>query len=360
MRKTSDLTTGASARRGDSPPERPVRHVFWKYPIVAAIMLVVVTLLAALVGSPNWPRDTIASVTTKDPGGAILAFTQELDGASASAMNAQEFGMGDPAQVFVIGPLTQAAPLLGQPVESALTTYKSATPDQRTAWAAAYDKALGTITQSMGSDGMSAASPDFMKLDTLTGDFGPVPTLTRAALKLAQTGYLEQYLLAVDPGHSFHLVNIWLYDHPALLNTAVANGLTDDQWGMVKERGFQVGPWYLFLPAVIHVELPNGADGAGFVIDNLLLALIFLFVVPLMPGVRSLPKYLKLYRLMYRYPRRGELDKPELAPWPDGYHHRPYTEERGGDTSAETSVAEGARIGAQVASTSGFIGEVTP
>ena len=360
MRKTSDPTSGASARRGDSPPERPVRHVFWKYPIVAAIMLVVVMLLAALVGSPNWPRDTIASVAKQDPGGAILAFTQELDGSSVSEMNAQEFGMGDPAQIFVIGPLTQAAPLLGQPVDSDLTTYANASADQRLAWATAYDKALGMITpMASGGDGMGVASPDYTKLGTLTGDFGPVPALTQAALKLAQTGYLEQYLLSVDPGHSFHLVNIWLYDHPAMLNTAVANGLTDDQWGMVKERGFAVGPWYLFLPAVIHVKLPNGADGAGFVIDNLVLALFFLFAVPLVPGLRSLPKYLKIYRLIYRYPRRGELDEPELAPWPSGYHNRPYDEERVSDAAVDALVAPDVAPDLQLASTSGHTGEAT-
>lgn len=354
MRKSSDSTSGASARRGDCPPERPVRHVFWKYPIIAAVMLVIVTLLAWLVGSPNWPRDTIAGVTQKDPGGAILAFTQDLDGTAPSASNTQEYGMGDPGQVFVIDPLTHAAPLLGQPMDSALTTYDSASADQQTAWAAAYDKALGTITQSMGGDNMTASSPDYTKLGTLTGDFGPVPTLTQAALKLAQTGYLEQYLLSVDPGHSFHLVNIWLYDHPAMLNTAVANGLTDDQWGMVKERGFDVGPWYLFLPAIIHVKLPNGADGAGFVIDNLLLAAFFLFAVPLIPGLRSLPKYLKLYRLVYRYPRRGELETPELSPWPGGYHNRPYSEEQ-----ANGQFVDGATASVPAASTSGLIGEAT-
>jgi hypothetical protein len=40
---------------------------------------------------------------------------------------------------------------------------------------------------------------------------------------------------------------------------------------------------------------------------------ILLFLVPLVPGLRSLPRYLKLYRFIYRYPRPGDLDKPELA-----------------------------------------------
>jgi hypothetical protein len=178
-------------------------------------------------------------------------------------------------------------------------------------WASNYDKALGGITP-MASGGMGVMSPDYGKVSTLQGDFGPVPALVEADLYLAQGGYLEQYLQAVDPGHSFHLTNIWLYDHPNLLGTAVAQGLTDDQWGMVKERGFPVGPWYLFVPAVFHVYFPAGATGPGFVLWNLAFAAILLFVVPLVPGVRSLPKYLKLYRFIYRYPKRGEMESPEL------------------------------------------------
>ncbi len=304
----------SAVQGSDRPPERLVRHVFWKYPILAVVLLIVVAVLAAAVGSPNWPKDTIASVTKNNPGGAIMAFTQELDGTSTSTGNAAEFGVGDPGQVFVMNPLRQAAPLLGTDVQSAVATYDAASAQQQQAWASTYDKALGTITAS-GGGAMSAAipSPDFSKIDTLKGDFGPVPVLVKADLQLAQSGYLEQYLQAVDPGHSFHLVNIWLYDHPNLLNTAVDQGLTDDQWGMVKERGFPVGPWYLFIPAVFHVKFPGGATGQGFVLWNLLFAAILLFIVPLVPGIRDIPRYLKLYRFIYHYPTPGELEKPAFA-----------------------------------------------
>jgi hypothetical protein len=308
---TTDTVTTRTA--SDQPPQRLVRHVFWKYPILAAVLFALLVAVAAIVGSPNWPRDTIAGVTKDDPGGAVLAFTQELDGTAFSAANAQEWGMGDPSQVFVLNPLRQYVPLLGSDVQSAIQTYDAASPDQQHTWAANYDKALGTITAQGGGDMGGMPSPDYSKLDTLQGDFGPVPTLVKADLQLAQSGFLEQYLQAVDPGHSFHLTNIWLYDHPQLLNTAVAEGLTDDQWGMVKERGFSVGPWYLFIPAVIHVKLPNGATGQGFVIGNLVFAFFLLFIVPLVPGLRSLPRYLKLYRFIYRYPTKGELDKPEFV-----------------------------------------------
>jgi hypothetical protein len=299
------------ARTSDRPPERLVRHVFWKYPIISLVLLVVVAVLAFAVGSPNWPRDTIAGATKDNPGGAILAFTQELDGTATSTGNAAEFGVGDPGQVFVLGPLHQAAPFLGSTVQSALSTYESASTDQQQKWASAYDTALGKITPSGGGDmGGGTASPDYTKIGTLKGGFGPVPTLVQADLTLAQNGYLEQYLHAVDSGHSYHLVNIWLYDHPNMLNTAVAEGLTDDQWGMVKERGFPVGPWYLSIPAVFHVYFPGGVTGPGFILWNLLFAALLLFFIPLVPGVRDIPRYLKLYRFIYRYPVKGDFEKP--------------------------------------------------
>jgi hypothetical protein len=312
---TATTGTVRTQTASDQPPQRLVRHVFWKYPILAAVLFALIVAVAAIVGSPNWPRDTIAGVSKDDPGGAVLAFTQELDGTAASSGNAREWGMDNPAQVFVLNPLRQYTPLLGSDVQSAIQTYDAANADQQQSWAANYDKALGTLMPQSGSGGMGGGtpSPDYSKIVTLQGDFGPVPTLVTADLQLAQGGYLEEYLQAVDPGHSYHLTNIWLYDHPHLLNTAVAQGLTDDQWGMVKERGFSVGPWYLFIPAVIHVKLPNGSTGPGFVLDNLLFAFFLLFLVPLVPGLRSLPRYLKLYRLIYRFPTKGELDKPALV-----------------------------------------------
>ena len=151
-----------------------------------------------------------------------------------------------------------------------------------------------------------AQSPDYMKVDSLTGDFGPVPALVKANLELAQDGELDDHLEGLEPGHTLHLVNIALYDRPSMLNDATANGLTDDQWGMVKERGFAVGPWYLIIPAIIHVKLPGGSSGPGFITWNLLFALIFVLGLPLIPGVRNLPKRLRIHRLMYRYPTTSD------------------------------------------------------
>ena len=326
-------------RRTDAPPQRLVRHVFWKYPIIAVVLLAGVSITAAAVGSPNAPRETIAGAAAHDPGGCVLAFAHELAGAGNSSVNASEFGVGKPDQVFVLRPLRAAVATLGDvtvpglptlhpaDVRTAVQTYDAAPPTQRTTWATNYHHAVDALAPMGAASEMegSEPSPDFMKVGDLRGDFGPVPALVESDLFLATTGYLQQYLEAVEPGHSLHLVNIWLYDHPELLATAVDKGLTDDQWGMVKERGFSVGPWYLFIPAVIHIYLPNGTTGTGFVLWNVAFALLLLFAVPLLPGVRDLPRALKLYRFIYRYPRPGELQQPALRERHGPVHGGPAT-----------------------------------
>src|SRR5260370_8309687 len=136
--------SSSSTPATDEPQERLVRHVFWKYPIISLVLLVVVAVLAFAAGSPNWPRDTIAGATKDNPGGAILAFTQELDGTATSSGNAAEFGIGDPGQAFVLNPLRQATSLLGPGVQSALSSYDSATSLPQQNWAPAYDIPLRT------------------------------------------------------------------------------------------------------------------------------------------------------------------------------------------------------------------------
>jgi hypothetical protein len=69
----------------------------------------------------------------------------------------------------------------------------------------------------------------------------------------------------------------------------------------------------LIIPAVIHVKLPGGEGGPGFILWNLLFAAILLFIMPLVPGIRDLPRYLKLYRFIYHYPTPGELGKPAFV-----------------------------------------------
>ena len=304
------------ATQSTQPPANFVRHAFWKYPLIGVVLAAALVVLAIAAGSPNWPRATIKDTDTRDPGGAVLALTMELDGTSPSWSNTAEPGMpGTPAETFVLGPLRAHGALLHPhgDVTAALAEYDQARPEQQHEWASNYHKALDGITpmSQVGMGGMGGQqSPDYSKVDSLTGDFGPVPTIVKADLELAQAGEMDDHLEGLDPGHTLHLVNICLYDHPAMINQATAEGLTDDQWGMVKERGFAVGPWYLIVPAIIHVELPGGSGGLGFALWNALFAAIVILALPLLPGLRDLPRRLKAYRLIYRYPIRSDESTP--------------------------------------------------
>ncbi len=279
-----------------------VTHCFWRYPIVGLLVIAVVVVLGFMVGSPDWPQATIKKVSMTQPGGTILAVAQELDGTSASYTNTHEYGMADPAKRFVIDPLKSASWALSPNEEAALDQFLNASSSQQQQWAMNYDKAIQKTTgmNAMGGNSMSAIPvPSMQKIDQLTGNFGPVPKLAKTILKLAQNGYLERYFQGVGSNNIYQYTNIWLYDQPYMLNTAIKNGLTDDQWGMIKERGFFVGPWYLIIPAIAHVELPGGSTGPGFIFWNGLIALFFVVLFPLVPGLRSVPKYLKLYKLVY-------------------------------------------------------------
>ncbi|WDL96617.1 hypothetical protein [Alicyclobacillus sp. ALC3] len=279
-----------------------VTHCFWRYPIVGLLVVAVVMVLGFAVGSPDWPQATIKKVSAMQPGGAIWAVAQELDGTSASYTNTHEYGMSDPAKRLVIDPLKSASWALSPNEQIALHQFLAANISQQTKWAMNYDKAIQKTvgTNGMGGGGMGTTPvPSMTKIESLTGNFGPVPVMAQSILKLAQNGYLETYFQGISPSNVYQYTNIWLYDQPYLLNTAIQNGLTDDQWGMIKERGFFVGPWYLIVPAIAHVELPGGSTGLGFIFWNGLIALFFVVLFPLVPGFRSIPKYLRLYKLVY-------------------------------------------------------------
>jgi len=91
----------------------------------------------------------------------------------------------------VTGPLRSFAPLLGSQVTAVLARYRAAPASRQRHWAATYVAALATISPHSSGRGMMAttSSPNYAKLGSLHGDFGPVPVMARADLRLAQDGH---------------------------------------------------------------------------------------------------------------------------------------------------------------------------
>ena len=99
-----------------------------------------------------------------------------------------------------------------------------------------------------------------------------------------------------------------LSDGAYLEDTAVADHLGGDQWGMMNEVGNYPGqPWmwlYTFWYQVKPFSTSENADAQVWMLMmGLTLALILL---PWIPGLRSIPRWIPVHRLIWRdhYRRR--------------------------------------------------------
>ncbi len=126
-----------------------------------------------------------------------------------------------------------------------------------------------------------------------------------ALLGLAQSGGLDGALLANS--HRFYQTN---YTKPLLFlsgggyfeERAEGQHLLGTQWGMMNETGSYPGQVWLWLYTFWYqiepfLESPN-ADALIFVLMG---ALSLAFIcIPFIPGIRTLPRHLGLYRVIWR------------------------------------------------------------
>jgi hypothetical protein len=292
------------------------------------VMTVLVIVLAAVFSSPDEPPLTLQSVARSTPQIYVQTTLDELDGNSPIAgygppynhssgsvqyigpVSLQElFGVHipvDAAQDFVLGPLSLVAQT-NPSWQAALNAFNSASPTQRGAWESAYNTALGKATQS----GLQLAVPRCA--------CGPVPTMMSALLDLGQRGAMDGLLLT--SGHFYQTD----YTRPLLFmqNDAVANRagqlhLQGSQWGVMNETGNYPGQAWLWLYTLFYQIPPYttawaaNADALA-VLSVTILSLILLFL-PWIPGLNRLPRFLKVYRLIWKDYYREEGTPPTVSP----------------------------------------------
>ncbi|MFL6112843.1 MAG: hypothetical protein ACJ786_16040 [Catenulispora sp.] len=275
---------------------------------LAAVVLLTV-VLAAVFSSPDVKPMTIASWSQADPGDFTATALAELDGSSDtagygppynSAGDGQKIGplaparaVGvthpiDAAEAFVLKPL--AAVPQSPDITAALDAWKSASPDQQSAWTDAY------------SDALTKADGDPTK--AAPGDYGPVPTMLSQLTVQAQAGSLDSELLS-ESGfyHSdYTLPLLFLADGSDLAAQAQTQHLAGDQWGMMNEVGNFPGQVWLAPFTFWYQISPYNTSGNG---DALVwatmgvLSAVLLFL-PFIPGLRSIPRLIPVYRLIWR------------------------------------------------------------
>jgi hypothetical protein len=190
---------------------------------------------------------------------------------------------------FVVGPLS------GVPgdakLTAALTQWRAASASQRQKWAAGYDDAL-------------QKAKDNDPANVGAGNFGPVPVMLAALLRMAQSGGLDGALLS--QGHFFATDYtkplLFVADGSYLEDNAVKQHLGGDQWGMMNETGNYPGQAWLWLYTFWYQVEPFKSSGNGDVLvwAVMMVLTIGFVLIPFIPGVRSIPRWIPVHRLIWR------------------------------------------------------------
>jgi hypothetical protein len=309
------------------------RYDILKEGTIATVVILVLTVgLASLLSSPNVPPATVRSWVQVVPADFLATAGTELDGSSLTATYGPPYNTNgtpqsewfapanwagvrqpiDAAQTFVLGPLTSAA-ATDPTLAAALATYKAAPPDQQVKWAAAYGKAVTKVRFVNGVPVVPAAND------------GPVPVMLASELALARSGAIDADLSASQPfyGTDFTKPLLFLEDGAYYADKATAEHLTGDQWGVMNETGSYPGqPWLWLYQLWYH--LPGWRNSANIDLIAIYmtgLATLLLLAIPFIPGLRDIPRWIPVHRLIWRdWNRRsaGPVDQSGARPAPAG------------------------------------------
>jgi hypothetical protein len=311
----------ATSRRRRFNPDRDVKewtggyvpYDILKEAFVALVAVgVLVVLLAVVLSSPDEHAVTLKSWSTADPVDFAQTAITQLDGTSPVATYgppynsttdaAQHMGFFEPAQWFgVHQPIDTAKDFVVDPlrtlpdtprVQDAVTQYQSASSTQQQAWTTAYEKAVAKATAS-GST-----------LQVPAGDYGPVGTMIGGLTAMAQSGALDGTLLSQGQFYNTNYTKplLFIASGNYLGDLAGQQHLQGTQWGMMNETGNYPGQAWLWLYTMWYQVAPmntsTNADLEVWVIMMVLtLGLIFL---PFIPFLRSIPRWTRVYKLIWR------------------------------------------------------------
>jgi hypothetical protein len=286
--------------------------------IVLAFVAVVVIVLAAAFGSPDYPTVNGENVARNQPISYLkttvgILLQNDVSGVSGYGPPYQKndsaaqhlgpiapatwFGTTrplDPPRDLVLAPLARVA-IVNPAYAAPLAQFQAAPPAQQQKWLSAYNSALDKATV----NGSTVQLP--------TGDYGPVRPMMNGMLALGQAGLLEGALAAGGKyypyGYDLSKQLLYFALAPPYVDSAThLVQLGDPQWGIVHETGNYPGAWWLDAYQVWY-ELPPIADSdnADLIVVTIMTAifLVILFL-PFIPGLNRLPHVLKVYRFVWR------------------------------------------------------------
>ncbi len=290
--------------------------------IAGAVVLVLVIVLAAVISSPDVPPVTIQSWAHATPGDFMATSAAELAYSSETATYGPPYdntptpagsgmvqkiivswqlmtGVDQPintAKTFVLTPLSTRAPT--EPaLRRALARYAAASKAQQVSWAAAYLKVVGHVTFTTGVPSVPKAND------------GPVPVLVDGELAMARSGALDAALLAHNQfyGTNYTKPLLFLEDGSYFASVGRKLHLLGTEWGVMNETGSYPGQPWLWLYTLWY-QVPGFRTSTNVDLIAIYLtgvATILLLAVPFVPGLRDVPRYVPLHRLVWRSWNQG-------------------------------------------------------
>jgi hypothetical protein len=282
---------------------------------------VLAIVLAAFLSSPDVPPVTIATWSQTDPVDFVTTATGELAGTTGSAGYGQPynstpdayqrwgpiapqawFGVRipvDSANAFVIEPLKRAT-VADTTLGAALSKWEGATADQQAKWLDAYTTALPDATLADG------------KVAVVDGDYGPLPAMMSILLGVAQSGGLDGLLVINGRFYQTDYTQPLLFigDSGYLEGLVADANLGGDRWGVMNETGQYPGQTWLWLFSFWYQVPPftsdtgflglNGGNADLGIIIIMTFLTVLLALVPFIPILRDIPRWLPLHRLIWR------------------------------------------------------------
>ena len=318
---TDARVAGSSRRPRRFKPDRDVAEWHGKYRpydlvkefvIALIVVAILVTLLAVIFSSPDDKPVTVRSWSTANPVDFAQTATTELDGTSGvatygppynnTAGASQSIGFFSPESWFgVHHPIDTAtdyviAPLRTLPdrptLDAAVSAYTSASPAQQAKWTTAYEKA---VSGASFSDGVLRVKP---------GPYGPVAPMISGLTSMARSGALDGALLSSRQfyGTDYTKPLLFIADGTYLADLGQSHHLSGDQWGMMNETGNYPGQAWLWLYTLWYQVPPmNSSPNADLQVWAIMMGLtLILLLVPFIPGLRSIPRWSRVYRLIWR------------------------------------------------------------
>jgi len=338
MTATSASAQSGSHRARRFRPDRDVvewqggyrRYDLLKEVFVAFLVVLVLVLVCSIVfSSPDERPVTVKSWSNAAPVDFAQTAMTELDGTSALATYGPPYtntpGTGqmlgpisieraigvripiNTAQDFVLKPL---ATLPSRPdLDAALAKYEGASSAQQASWDAAFEKVVANANFSNG------------QLVVKPGAYGPVGILISNLESMARSGALDGALLATpqEYGTDYTKPLLFIANGTYLTDQAGLRHLQGSQWGMMNETGNFPGQAWLWLYTMWYQIPPmNTSSNGDFEVWAIMMALtLFLLFLPFIPVLRSIPRRVGVYRLIWRSHYRS-LGPEVLSQMPPG------------------------------------------